>query len=169
MVIDLASAQTTPKPLTADVDGAQIDLEGEGTVNGTAHLDGDLFREAAKTHLRGRVTADIELLCTRCAEPLTRHLDIPFEDIFVDAVDENAEKELEVAGPELDEQLVTESSVDLNEIIREQILLNLPEQVLCREDCRGLCPQCGANRNLLDCECGDEDMDPRWAALKDLS
>jgi uncharacterized protein len=52
--------------------------------------------------------------------------------------------------------------------VREQILLNLPEQVFCKEDCKGLCQKCGANRNLIDCKCDSDETDPRWAALKNL-
>ncbi len=169
MIIDLATAQTTPKPLTADVDGAQIDLEDEGTVKGVAELSGELFREGAKAHLRGTVTAEVELLCTRCAVPLKTSLEIAFEDVFVDASEGIREKDLEVPVSDLDEQLVDENEVDLTDVIREQILLNLPEQVLCKEDCKGLCPQCGTNRNLKDCDCGEGDIDPRWAALKNLN
>ena len=168
MIIDLASAQTTPKPLNAYVDGAQIDLDEEGAISGTAHFDGEFFRESAKTHLRGTVTAEVELLCTRCAVPLTRSLAIAFEDVFVDAAEEIREKDLEIPVSDLDEQLVAENEIDLTDVIREQILLNLPEQVLCKEDCKGLCPHCGTNRNLKDCDCGEEDIDPRWAALKNL-
>jgi uncharacterized protein len=169
MTIDLASVQTMPSPLTADVDGAQIDLEDEGTVNGAARFEGETFRTGTKVHLRGLITTDVDLLCTRCAEPLTRHLKIPFDDIFVASAYETAEKGLEVEAIDLDEELVPGNEVDLTDVIREQILLNLPEQVLCIEDCKGLCPQCGANHNLLDCDCGKEDIDPRWAALKNLN
>lgn len=169
MIIDLASAQTTPKPLAADVEGVQIDLGGEGSVNGTAHFEGEMFREGAKTHLRGTVTAEVEVQCTRCAEPLTQQLEIPFEDVFVNASEETSEKDLEVPISDLDVELVADDQVDLTNIIREQILLNLPEQVLCKEDCKGLCPECCANLNLKDCDCGDRDIDPRWAALKNLS
>jgi uncharacterized protein len=169
MIIDLASAQTTPKPLTADVEGVQIDLAGEGSVNGAAHFECEIFREGAKTHLRGTVTAEVDVLCTRCAEPLTKQLEIPFEDVFVNASEEPSEKDLEVPISDLDVELVADDQVDLTNIIREQILLNLPEQVLCKEDCKGLCPECGTNLNLKDCDCGDKDIDPRWAALKNLN
>ncbi|MFL6374945.1 MAG: YceD family protein [Pyrinomonadaceae bacterium] len=169
MIIDLASAQTTPKPLSADVDGGQIDLGDEGTVEGSAHFEGEFFREGAQTHLRGMVTAKVGLLCTRCAEPLTRQLEIPFEDVFVNASYEPSEKDLEVPITDLDIQLVADEHIDLIDVIREQILLNMPEQVLCKEDCKGLCPECGTNRNLKDCNCGEKDIDPRWAALKNLS
>ena len=160
MIIDLASVPTTPRPLAADIDGAQIDLEEEGKIAGAAHFEGELFCEGTKTHLRGTVTADVDVMCTRCAEPTRVRIDMPFEDVFVDAAEEVLEKELEVDGPALDEQLVQQPQIELTEIVREQILLDLPEQVLCREDCKGLCPQCGANRNLIDCDCGETDIDP---------
>jgi uncharacterized protein len=58
--------------------------------------------------------------------------------------------------------------LDLTELAREQILLNLPSQVFCREDCQGLCQKCGANLNLIDCSCEESEVDPRWAALRNL-
>lgn len=169
MIIDLASVSSEPRPLAADIDGPQIDLEGEGTVIGVAHLEGEAFREGLKTHLRATVKAEVEIVCSRCTEPVTRLVDTPFEDVFVDAAYEPREKDLEVAGSELDEELVESNEIDLADVVREQILLDLPEQVLCKEDCKGLCPHCGANRNLIDCDCGEKDIDPRWAALKDLN
>ena len=57
---------------------------------------------------------------------------------------------------------------DSVEVVREQILLAMPEQVFCWEDCKGLCPKCGTNLNLIDCKCADDEVDPRWAALKSL-
>jgi uncharacterized protein len=169
MIIDLSSVQTTPKPLTADVDAARIDLEDDGTVNGSARFEGEVFREGTKVHLRGEIAVDVDIVCSRCAEPLTERLEIPFEDVFVNAAEETATADLEVEGTDLDEEVVESNEIDLSEVIREQILLNLPEQVLCKEDCKGLCPQCGANHNLLDCDCDKEDIDPRWAALKNLN
>jgi uncharacterized protein len=169
MIIDLATATSTPRHVAADVESEQIDLDGEGTVAGSAHLDGELFRDGSKTHLRGTVTADIDLRCTRCGEAITRHLDIPFEDLFVDASEEPADDDHEVHGEDLDVQVLHNAEIDLVEIVREQILLDLPEQVFCKEDCKGLCPQCGADLNKTDCSCGEKDIDPRWAALKDLS
>jgi uncharacterized protein len=64
--------------------------------------------------------------------------------------------------------ILESNNIDVAELVREQILLNLPEQVFCAEDCKGLCPQCGANRNLIDCKCEEKEIDPRWAALKNL-
>jgi uncharacterized protein len=64
--------------------------------------------------------------------------------------------------------IVEGEQIDLKELAREQILLNLPEQVVCSEACKGLCEKCGADRNTDECRCGNDDIDPRWAALKGL-
>jgi uncharacterized protein len=58
--------------------------------------------------------------------------------------------------------------VDIDELVREQLLLSLPAQVLCREECKGLCPVCGGDRNLTDCKCQEAETDPRWAGLKEI-
>jgi uncharacterized protein len=48
------------------------------------------------------------------------------------------------------------------------LLLNIPMRILCKEDCRGLCPKCGRNRNTNSCDCVEEAIDPRWEGLKGL-
>ena len=68
----------------------------------------------------------------------------------------------------MDVSVIEGFEIDLTELVREQILLNLPEQVFCREDCKGLCEKCGANRNLINCNCEEKEIDPRWSALKNL-
>ena len=75
---------------------------------------------------------------------------------------------VEVTIEDLDESPVPGGEIDLKEVVREQIMLALPEQVFCKDDCKGLCPKCGANGNLIDCKCADDEIDPRWAALKNL-
>jgi uncharacterized protein len=78
--------------------------------------------------------------------------------------------ELEVAleDGELDVGFLTDEVLDLSEVAVEQVLLALPMRMVCDEKCAGLCPRCGANRNLEGaCRC-EPDVDPRWAALKDI-
>jgi uncharacterized protein len=58
--------------------------------------------------------------------------------------------------------------IDLDQLVREQVLLAKPAQILCSEDCRGLCPVCGADRNTSFCECEAQQVDSRWEKLKDL-
>jgi uncharacterized protein len=56
----------------------------------------------------------------------------------------------------------------LEDALREQVLLATPLKMLCREDCQGLCPQCGRNRNTEPCDCEQHPSDPRWAALNEI-
>ncbi len=56
----------------------------------------------------------------------------------------------------------------LEDVLKEQILLAVPIRVLCSEDCQGLCPQCGQNRNVSPCNCAEKITDPRWAALAEI-
>ena len=72
-------------------------------------------------------------------------------------------------GTAIDSLEMTGNAIDLAEIAREQILLELPQQFFCKDDCRGLCEKCGRNLNLKDCDCEDDEIDPRWAALKNLN
>jgi uncharacterized protein len=57
----------------------------------------------------------------------------------------------------------------LEDAVREQVLLALPGRMLCQQDCQGLCPQCGANRNRTNCDCVQPAVDSRWKALADLA
>jgi len=169
MIIELASVGTAPRSLTERLGREDIALDDEGRLLGDVEFTGELFRDGSKTHVKGAIRAEIELDCARCLEPVTLDLDVPFEDVFVDSSLEPTNDELEVREDDLDESLVIGGSVDMKEVIREQIILALPEMVFCGEDCRGLCDKCGTNLNLLDCKCKDDEIDPRWAALKNLN
>lgn len=169
MLIDLTSVGTSPKKLRSEFAGALIDLEGEGEVAGDARFDGETYRDEHRVHVLGMITAEVAMDCTRCLQPLRRKIEVAFDDVFVDGADASRNSESELSIADLDESLVIGGRVDLADVVREQILLALPEQIFCSEDCRGLCPKCGGNRNLIDCSCEREEIDPRWAALKNLN
>ncbi|MBK9216356.1 MAG: DUF177 domain-containing protein [Chloracidobacterium sp.] len=168
MIIDLAIAPTSQKPLRAEFADDEIDLAGEARLTGPAVFDGEVFRDDARTYLGGMITATVEADCSRCLEQVTRAFEIPFRDVFVDASLETDRPETEISEDDLDESLVIGGRVDIAEVVREQILLAMPEQIFCKDDCRGLCPICGGNRNLIDCSCEKNEIDPRWAGLKNL-
>jgi uncharacterized protein len=169
MIVELSSIGNAPKRIDLTFSTYEIDLDGDDLrLANNARLRGEMQRVEGKAHIRGMITADIEASCSRCLEPAARHLEIAFDDVFVDASEETSAAESEVIESELDEALVIGGRVDLADVVREQLLLALPEQLYCREDCLGLCPKCGGNRNLIDCNCADDEIDPRWAALKNL-
>ena len=125
------------------------------------HKDKDRFR------LEGTARTELELTCSRCLEPYTMPVDAAFNVRYLPA-SEHGDGESEVAEEDLDTSVYRDDQIDLNEVLREQFYLALPMKPLCREDCAGLCPQCGTNRNTGTCSCATEDLDPRLAPLRGL-
>lgn len=118
----------------------------------------------ADTDARGTV----ELPCIRCLAPSQQLVHLRFHDEFHSRI----EVHTGVPLPKPDEEdpfYIDESHlVDLGEALREYALLELPMQPLCRPDCKGICPTCGADRNQGECGCSADEGDNRFAVLKDL-
>lgn len=168
MVIDLSTIGTDPKALDVRFKPSEIGLEGEIiTAAGDVLVKGDIRREGERAVLEAAISAEMSMPCSRCLEAITRKFEIDFRDVFTETRS-NDKGETELADEQLDESVAEDGRIDLSEVVREQLLLATPEQVFCREDCKGLCQKCGANLNLIDCKCADDEVDPRWAALKNL-
>jgi uncharacterized protein len=115
-------------------------------------------RLATGTLFELRLDAGVEGPCYRCLE----HAAVP---IHVDA------REYQATSPDSDElrtPYLDAGTLDLSVWARDAIALGLPEKILCREDCAGLCPGCGANLNEADCTCGPPEPDPRFSKLAEL-
>jgi uncharacterized protein len=167
MIIDLASVHGNPKKIEAAFAAHEIELdEGVSLVDQTA-LTGEIWREGKRTELNGLIRADVSLECTRCLEPVAKHFDIRFRAVFVEPAGA-MRTEVEIAADALDESIVEDGRIDLADVVREQVLLAVPEQIFCRQECHGICVKCGSNLNLIDCKCADDEIDPRWATLKNL-
>lgn len=133
------------------------------------HKDHDRFR------LVGTVKTELELACSRCLEPyrmpIDREFDLRYLPAGAAAPDRNDDEDDEGDAVEDDDVAITfyrDEHIDLNELLREQFYLALPMKPLCREDCQGICPQCGTNRNTTSCDCRPHLEDPRLAGLKTL-
>lgn len=169
MKVDLLSVTDEPLPFRFRLQPGEIDLDTDGVrIAGEISVVGELSKSAAKTDVKGSITAPLEVDCTRCLAPVKRELDVVFQVDFVGKEMFPESKETHLESSDLDTDVIEGNELDLAEVAREQILLNLPEQVLCREDCKGICPTCGTDLNESECRCGEEDIDPRWAALKNL-
>ncbi len=111
-------------------------------------------------YFSGRMSGEVEEECRRCLAPASAKVDEELHLLFADATDEESdESDVCLLEPRA-------TTVDLRPALREQWLLVVPGFILCREDCKGLCPKCGADLNLGPCGCAP-DTDPRWAALRD--
>jgi len=169
MMIDLTRIEGEPFQFDVNIAGNEIDLESDfARLNGDISIKGELTKHIAQTDVVGEIDAKIEIDCTRCLQPVVQDLKIPFDVDFVTPEFDATARETELNQSDLETAVFEGDQVDLNELVREQILLNLPEQTFCSPDCKGLCPKCGQNRNLIECNCEENETDPRWAALKDL-
>lgn len=169
MIVDLTSLKESVLNFDFTLAPETIDLESDETkLTSPIEIKGKLTRGIVTVTVEGEFSFNSESECTRCLQAAEQSLPVSFRTEFVTAENFTEAKEAELHEQDLDVTIYDGDKIDLTEVVREQILLNLPEQVFCREDCRGLCEKCGANRNLLDCKCIEKDVDPRWSALRNL-
>lgn len=107
--------------------------------------------------VHGTVAAEYESECSRCLEPVRDTFSVPVRELFERAPIDGETYQLE--GDE----------VDLELPVRDAVLLDLPQAPRCRDDCAGLCPVCGVDHNVTDCQCELNPPDPRWDALRALT
>ena len=168
MIVDLTTFESGTRDFSFVLPADKVGLHGEGIVPaGEISVSGTIERASGRTEVEGRIEGRAEVECSRCLLPVTRDIAIEFSVDFVDPGD-FASHSGELTDSELDTDVLVEHEIDLADVAREQIVLDKPEQVFCREDCLGLCQKCGANRNLVDCNCRDDEIDPRWSVLKGL-
>lgn len=168
MTIDLNSFERELK-IDASLSAGEIDLGlDNAALTDEVRFEGSVRKDAAAAVLSGRFEGKVDIDCDRCLVPQAMPIDITVGREFVAEERMAANAENELSPDDLNVDLLQGDKLDLTEIAREEILLALPQQFFCREDCKGLCEKCGADLNLKDCECGGEEIDPRWAALKNL-
>jgi uncharacterized protein len=118
--------------------------------------------------LRATLKGKFELLCARCLDPIAYSADQTFDLIFRPSGNDAEAGERAISEAETEIGYYEQSGLLLEDVVREQVLLSLPDRSLCREDCKGLCAHCGGNLNETACNCSDEIVDPRWGALQGL-
>jgi len=146
----------------------QFGQDEDFTVAAPVTLTFDIFKDKKQFRLVGRVRTTLELPCGRCLEPFTMHVDAQFDLRYHPHVENTGEGEREIEEDDLTTAFYEHDEIDLGHLMREQFYLSLPMKPLCRQDCRGLCPECGTNLNRGACECKREWQDPRLEPLKAL-
>jgi uncharacterized protein len=134
-------------------------------VVGTAEL---LRNTEGEIRIRGRLTVRMEAECDRCLEAASFPIDTTFDLFYEPAAASPVGEEIEIEAGEIEIGFYEGQGLELESILREQVLLTLPMQRICRGDCKGICPVCGQNRNLVQCGCQLKPVDDRWAALRNL-
>ena len=169
MFIDLFSLESSSVEFEFSLSPSEIELESENIkLKNDIKIRGELAKKLVQTDVAGKITFGIEIDCTRCLQAIENDLEIPFNVTYVTEENYTNEKESELKEQDLDVSIFGGDKIDVRELVREQIILNLPEQIFCSEDCKGLCAKCGANRNLIDCNCEEKEIDPRWQSLREL-
>ncbi len=115
----------------------------------------------------GRLDARMPQVCSRCLEPYEARVEADVHTRFVPSPGRGEEREL--GADDLESDVYDHDQIDLGALLETEAALGLPMKPLCREECKGLCPSCGVNRNTVACACAPATGDPRWAALKTLA
>ena len=116
----------------------------------------------------GNLATDVEVACARCLDPVRTHIDRSFDLLYRPLGVDRKGDEAAIHEPDTEIGYYAGEGLELEDVLREQVLLAVPIKLLCQEACKGLCPQCGRNLNRESCDCAVPQSDARWAALKDL-
>lgn len=162
MVIDLKKfflSEGYSEDVAYDLDLTEVELGGVKPFCAPVKVQAQLKSFAGSALLRAELSYQVTMPCDRCCEITTQRFSPTFTHTLV----------RELSGEE-DEGFVVvpEERLDLDQLLTEDILLEMPSKFLCRPDCKGICPVCGKNRNLEECSCQERETDPRLEALKSL-
>ncbi|MCU1328235.1 MAG: hypothetical protein JWN34_3605 [Bryobacterales bacterium] len=138
-------------------------LIASGTAEMVPHTGGEI-------RVQGKVQTVLSTECDRCLIPASYPVDAEFDLYYKPATElADAGDELAINAGEAEIGFYELPGLELEDILREQVLLQIPMQRLCRPDCKGICPVCGANRNDVSCDCAVRPGDDRWAALQSVN
>jgi uncharacterized protein len=118
----------------------------------------------------GYVEANLLVICTRCLKPFILQVKNKVQAHFVPREKQPSPgSEFEISETDIEKEIYEEGRIDLHGPIRDQILLEVPLILLCQQNCKGICPECGNDRNSDPCKCENNgDIDPRFAVLQKL-
>lgn len=144
-------------PLSLEMELEPVEMFAEQIAFAPVRLEGSYLGAGEVVTLTGVLTSEAILHCARCLAEVRVPLRAEVDERFSRAADPNAP----------DQYLFEGSEIDLTDCVRENLLLQIPMRVLCSPECKGLCPVCGSNRNLVSCTCleGGEVANP-FSALK---
>ncbi len=142
-------------------DEPSLEFSLQTPVRATLHLE----RHDGNILLQGQIQGEVACTCSRCLDTFAQPVATTFEMLIKVGGPPKLEPELELNADDLDEEYCSGDQLDLDALLREQILLALPLKPLCRESCLGLCRRCGANLNQEACTCQQSEGPTTMAAL----
>ncbi|MCK9376181.1 MAG: DUF177 domain-containing protein [Syntrophobacterales bacterium] len=135
-----------------------------------AHITGrvNLSKHGQDILVRGQLTGHLELACSRCLESFEAPADAEFDLLLAPRSTAAGGEDEELSQEDLDLDYYSGEIIDVESLIKEQIILMIPLKPLCQDDCRGLCPRCGANLNQETCQCRNDNVNSPFAHLAKL-
>lgn len=167
MFLDLTAIRLPETPVDRTFAADAFVPDDELHIVAPAHLVATLHKDDQRCRLEGRVTTEVELVCSRCAEPYRMAVDGAFALRYLPqalAGDKEADPDTDPTT-----EFYADDRIDLGQVVREQCYLAIPMKPLCTPDCQGLCSQCGINLNTERCQCAPQWQDPRLAILQKLA
>ncbi|MDP2726237.1 MAG: DUF177 domain-containing protein [Dehalococcoidia bacterium] len=169
--MELNAAQLLKEPIGAERH-YHLELSGEDAkyVRGVRQVAGDirLLRSVRSILVTGKMKALVEMSCGRCLESFHQVVAFDFQEDYYPVVDMSSGASLPLPEDSTLFIIGPDHVLSLREALRQYTLLALPMKPVCKEDCQGLCPQCGVNRNLGPCQCPVLSPDPRLVSLAEL-
>ena len=157
-LLPIINADGKVLPVDTELDVSAEQMQGVIFLS-PLHISGSFTNIGGSIELRARVSGRVQYECDRCCEKYEDSIDFELAELLKK---ETSETEND-GNP--DTLYFTGNSVELDEIVLNNVFMNLPAKHLCREDCKGLCPVCGKNLNSGDCGCDTRTADPRFDAL----
>jgi uncharacterized protein len=157
-------------PIDERYDAGELPLEHPDVESvGPLHVTGQARLAGPDIALQLHVAGEVHPRCARCLEPVTVQLDRDYRLVYHPVSELAAEEDVEIRTADTEVGFFRGEGVELDDVVREQVLLSLPMRTICREECRGICPNCGKNLNSGPCGCVRSEVDERWRALAALS
>jgi uncharacterized protein len=161
------------KIIVSEIPVEGLDIELRETIKSDAssfpaRAQMKIKKVGAEVVISGTIEADLELQCSRCLKDFRSMLTIPVNVVYNPVEILKGEDKHELKVDELDMGFYSGDELDLLDLVKEQIILNLSMKPLCSESCKGICLKCGTDLNANTCSCTDKGIDPRLEVLKKL-
>jgi uncharacterized protein len=158
----------TSEPLHLAEEIPKETYSGEFELLENVRFDIQIFKSGIKVKISGHVSASVALTCSRCLKKFPFRIETSHTLQYQPSFDMDEEENVRLRKDELSIIYYTEPVINLYEDIRQTILLAIPLKPVCSENCRGICPSCGANLNFEKCSCGAHAYNPQFEKLKQL-
>lgn len=171
VLISLQELQLRPVRFRVDLPVGAVDFDSGISQRSVLHAEGMarlLSQSLGEVRVEGKLNVAIDGSCDRCLGAASFSIDKSFDLVYVPSDQVTEPGAEEIHGAAIEVGFYEGSGLELNDVLREVVLLALPMRLVCSEACKGICPVCGQDRNMHECHCRAEAADERWNGLRAL-